>query len=51
MMIYYDMKSLNSVSMRSKRSNDDPDKAQKDAVDNKKKLKVVKEAHKNLKAR
>ena len=51
-----DMKSLNSQaqlseSKRSKKSKNDPEKLEKEAIDNKKKLKVIKEAHKDLKSK
>ena len=51
-----DMKSLNSQAQlsepkRSKKSKNDPEKLEKEAIDNKKKLKVIKEAHKDLKSK
>lgn len=51
-----DMKSQNSLALqsesrRSKNSKGDPDKAQKEATENKKRLKVLKQAYKDMEDR
>lgn len=51
-----DLKSLNSQaqqseSKRSKKSKNEADKETKEAIDNKKRLKVIKDAHRDLKAK